>query len=435
MLPTLSRRTRGRYARASALGLLVVLLLDLLSLLSQYYTFQTNLRLNTISTRNDLPGAVRSDKIYIQAQFWTSAQALYNGWTDTLLQLVQILGKENVFVSIVESGSLDNTKDFLRYLDFKLGELNIERNILMSDWSHADELNRTSEVGVFHFPEFMGQNENDGTRREWEVRRIPFLARERNRGLEPLVEMGKLGRRFDKILVLNDVVFRPEDVLSLLGTRQGRYSAACALDFHYANEGYYDTFALRDSEGRQSVQRTFPYFGTGESRTAMLKGMPSRTKSCWNGMVIMDSAPFYTGIGEAETGLKYRGIEDSLAELHVEGSECCLIWADMEAAGDVKAGIWVNPAVRVGYVKKAYEDTHFGASKDFVTGLIYVKGMWRNRSLRWFGGGMKQPKAVKKRVSQWKKEGKTTGENRNEIGEMCLIDEMHVLIWNGWKHL
>jgi hypothetical protein len=435
MFPTLSRRTRGRYARASALGLLIVLLLDLFSLLSQYHTFKSNLHLNTISTRNDLPGAVRSDKIYIQAQFWTSALALYNGWSDTLLELVQVLGKEKVFVSIVESGSLDNTKEFLQYLDYKLGELGIERSVMLSDWSHADELNRTNEAGVFHFPEYAGHNENDGSRREWEVRRIPFLARERNRGLEPLVEMGKNGKRFDKILVLNDVVFRPEDVLSLLGTREGRYSAACALDFHYANEGYYDTFALRDSEGRKSVQRTFPYFRSGDSRAAMLKGMPGRAKSCWNGMVVMDAAPFYSGIGEAEPGLRYRGIEDSLAELHVEGSECCLIWADMEASGDTEAGIWVNPAVRVGYVQKAYEDTHFGVSKDFLTGLVYVKGIWINRFIRWIGSGMKQPRAVKNRVAQWKKEGNSIGEERKEVGEMCLIDEMHVLIWNGWKHL
>jgi hypothetical protein len=77
--------------------------------------------------------------------------ALYNGWSDTLLELVQVLGKENVFVSIVESGNLDNTKEFLRYLDYKLGELGIERSVTMSQWSHADEVNRTNEAGVSIF--------------------------------------------------------------------------------------------------------------------------------------------------------------------------------------------------------------------------------------------------------------------------------------------
>lgn len=156
--------------------------------------------------------------------------ALYGGWSDTLLELVQVLGTQNVFVSIVKSGSLYNTKDFLHYLDYKLGELHVERSVMMSNWSHADELNRTNKAGVFHFPEYTGHNENDGSRREWEVRRIPFLAKERNRGLEPLVEMGNQGKRFDKILVLNDVVYEPRDVLSLLGMREGRYSATCAMD-------------------------------------------------------------------------------------------------------------------------------------------------------------------------------------------------------------
>jgi hypothetical protein len=434
-MPTLSRRTRSRYARATLLCLLLVSLLDTLSLLSGYRTFHSNLQTHTITHISELPSPIRGEKIYIQAQFWTSAVSLYNGWSDTLLQLCQILGPDNVFVSIVESGSLDNTKEFLQYLEYKLGEADVERSIQMSNWSHADELNRTNEEGVLHFPQYAGQDANDGKRREWEVRRIPFLARERNRGLEPLVEMGRQGRRFDKILVLNDVLYTPGDVLTLLGTRNGEYAAACALDFHYATEGYYDTFALRDGLGRESVQRTFPYFGKGETRSAMLRGMPSLVKSCWNGMVAMDAGPFYGGSAGQETGLRYRGIDDSLAEKHVEGSECCLIWADMEANGDLEKGIWVNPAVRVGYVKKAYEDTHFGVNRDFISATVYVKGVWRNRSIRWFGGGMKQAQAVRTRVAQWKKEGRKQGKKRDEVGEMCLIDEMHVLIWNGWKHL
>lgn len=432
---TLSRRTRSRYARASALCILLVCLLDTLSLLSNYHTFQSNLQANTITHLNELPSPIRGEKIYIQAQFWTSAISLYNGWSDTLLQLCQILGPSNVFVSIVESGSLDNTKEFLQFLEYKLGEAGVERSVQMSNWSHADELNRANEEGVLHFPQYEGEDANDGRRREWEVRRIPFLAKERNRGLEPLVEMGRQGRRFDKILVLNDVVFEPGDVLSLLGTRGGEYAAACGLDFHYAEQGYYDTFALRDGEGRESIQRTFPYFGKGKSRSAMLRGAPTRARSCWNGMVVMDAAPFYESNGGRESWLKYRGIEDSLAEKHVEGSECCLIWADMEANGDTEKGIWVNPAVRVGYVKKAYEDTHFGLNRDFISAAEYVKGVWRNRIIGSVGGGMKQAKAVRMRVAQWKKEGRKQGKERDEVGEMCLIDEMHVLIWNGWKHL
>jgi Cryptococcal mannosyltransferase 1 len=51
----------------------------------------------------------------------------------TLLELVQVLGTQNVFVSIVKSGSLDNTKDFLHYLDYKLGELHVERSAMMSN--------------------------------------------------------------------------------------------------------------------------------------------------------------------------------------------------------------------------------------------------------------------------------------------------------------
>ena len=40
----------------------------------------------------------------------------------------------------------------------------------------------------------------------WEVRRIPYLARLRNRAMEPLLEMSP-GRVFDRVLWINDVVF------------------------------------------------------------------------------------------------------------------------------------------------------------------------------------------------------------------------------------
>ena len=70
--------------------------------------------------------------------------------------------------------------------------------------------------------------------------------------------------------------------MTLLDTNGGSYAAACSLDFMHP-PAYYDTFALRDSEGHEPVTATFPYFRSRVSRNAMIAGKPVPVQSCWNG--------------------------------------------------------------------------------------------------------------------------------------------------------
>lgn len=69
----------------------------------------------------------------------------------------------------------------------------------------------------------------------------------------------------------------------LLATRNGDYAAVCSLDFAKP-PAYYDTFALRDSAGYETVMPEFPYFRTGASRNAIVSGQPVPVRSCWNGI-------------------------------------------------------------------------------------------------------------------------------------------------------
>ena len=64
-------------------------------------------------------------------------------------------------------------------------------------------------------------------------------------------------------------------------------------------------------------------------------------------MVALDTAPFLQ-----PSTLHFRGVSDSLAEWHVEGSECCLIHYDNPAPDK---GVWLNPNVRVAYRAKGWE--------------------------------------------------------------------------------
>src|SRR5438270_8111059 len=113
-----------------------------------------------------------------------------------------------------------------------------------------------------------------------------------------------------------------EDITTLIATRDGDYAAVCALDFSKPPL-YYDTFALRDISGAEPVTNTWPYFLAAASRDALLSNAPVPIKSCWNGIVVFQADPFYR-----DPPLSFRGIPDSLAIHHLEGSECCLIHAD-----------------------------------------------------------------------------------------------------------
>ncbi|EXJ93773.1 hypothetical protein A1O1_02166 [Capronia coronata CBS 617.96] len=424
-LRTYRRSPQRRLLRALVFIFGALFLLDLLTLLKHYREFSRNLLSHTYTELSTLPSPVQNQKIFICAQFWTNAKVIHDRWGQALLDLVGVLGKDNVYVSIYESGSLDNTKDILQVLDNVLAENHISRSIVLDPTTHADEIN----AGPL--------DEQGNPRPGWiqtttvgagkEMRRIPYLANLRNKALKPLFDLHSKGRNFDRILFLNDIVFQPSDVLSLLATNQGSYSAACALDFHHPPT-YYDTFALRDSQGNSTIMSSFPYFRSLDSREAMLDGRAVKVQSCWNGMVAMDPSPFYEG-------LRFRALPDSLASKHLEASECCLIYTDMAASNLAGGGIYLNPAVRVGYTVEAYNTTHAGPDQNFVSSTGYVTGVWSNRIKRHLIPAVSaQAKEVAKKMERWVKDGSNSLEKREENGRICVIPEQHILIWNGWKH-
>lgn len=136
----------------------------------------------------------------------------------------------------------------------------------------------------------------------------------------------------------------------------------------------------------------------------------------------MDAAPFYTD------RLSFRGIPDSLAKEHLEGSECCLIHADNPLSRS--KGVWLNPRVRVGYNSDAYDVVN-PESAAWLSTLDIFRGAWKNRFLRWFTTPWFKNIIVKRRLSSWKKQDAS----HEEVGNFCLINEMQVLAYNGWAHV
>lgn len=359
------------------------------------------------------------------------------------MELVTQLGPQNVYVSIYESGSWDDTKAALRSLDAELGKLGVARTVTLDPSTHAEHMANAPSPDEPPSPGWLTSTTTSpfgsagGTKAEKrnELRRIPYLASLRNRSLDPLLLLvanttttTTTTGRFDKLLFLNDITFTPDLISLLLATREGDYAAACSLDYAHPPH-YYDTFALRDAAFAPTTSSLFPYFGSGASRRAMLRREPVPVRSCWNGAVVFDAAPFYPEGG----GLRFRGVEDGLAMRHVEASECCLVHVDNPLSKT--RGVWVNPRVRVGYSVEAGEEVRGERWLGGVGGV--VGGVWRERMGRVAGGwrGWRDQRKMKERVDGWKREGMGLGEERREEGVGCLIDEMQVLRENGWAHI
>ena len=220
--------------------------------------------------------------------------------------------------------------------------------------------------------------------------------------------------------------------MTLLATNNGNYAASCSLDFS-APPLYYDTFALRDSSGAPTVSMTWPYFLSSRSRSVLTSSGDVPVQSCWNGMVAFDAAPFYAT--PTSPGLKFRGLPDSLAQSHLEASECCLIHMDNKLSAE--KGVYLNPNVRVAYNADAYKAVHADGGQ-WPSRWQKVKGVWKNRALRWarWPSRYLERRLVQGRIDSWMKSPLEKGANKNsEAGAICTVDEMQVLVINGWKHL
>ena len=123
-------------------------------------------------------------------------------WSDALLKLCTFLGPQNVFVSIVESGSQDDTKGALRDLSEELDGIGVENRmtLLENQWEQIKGVETIPEEG-----ERQGWVHSGWKNQTWEKRRIPALAELRNRAMEPLVENTK--KKWERVLWINDVVF------------------------------------------------------------------------------------------------------------------------------------------------------------------------------------------------------------------------------------
>ncbi len=134
-------------------------------------------------------------------------------WNSALIRLVGALGTSNVYVSILESGSQEDTKGALRDLETKLNELGVQNKIVLGIDSEqqAEMLKHVPEEDADRTGWIFTARGETG----WELRRIPYLAELRNRVMQPLLQEAR-DTKFDKVLWINDVVFTVSPLLSCI---------------------------------------------------------------------------------------------------------------------------------------------------------------------------------------------------------------------------
>ncbi|KAL7421833.1 hypothetical protein Q5752_003604 [Cryptotrichosporon argae] len=210
------------------------------------------------------------EKYFIAANLYNNQDILPN-WSAELLKLIEHLGPENTFVSIYESNSEDNTRALMSVLDADLALRGVEHRFVSG---HDDD-------------------------RWWPYptapERIAFLVKARNRALEPLQAPDDDVRladweSFTKVLFLNDVLFKWDDIVRLIATREDGddsrapdYDLACAMDFGWS--GLYDTWVARDVCGTP-LRSFWPYVKDEHSIDLVRAEVPFRVGACWNGAVV-----------------------------------------------------------------------------------------------------------------------------------------------------
>lgn len=258
-------------------------LLQVSFLLLLLWTFLETLYIHrTIASSSSKPAPkVNTEKIFIASLPWNNEIVLRTHLINQIRDIVHALGIGNVYISVYENGSFDNTKAALRDLHGELERLGVRNRIVLDEESHQDIVDRAPvhpKEGWIRVNE-AGHEKVSIHKGDYALRRMPYLAGLRNKALEPLAELAEKGEKFDKILFLNDVVYSADDVMKLLHTRDGQYAAACTLDFELP-PGVYDTFALRDSQGYPPMMLTWPFFRSAASRKAVIANEPVPVQSC-----------------------------------------------------------------------------------------------------------------------------------------------------------
>lgn len=139
----------------------------------------------------------------------------------TMFRVGAIVGYQNVFVSIYENGSTDQTQALLRIFDALMHSAGMRVVIRSSN-----------------------------RKRGIHVHRIEYLAEVRNAAMEPLYELrDSENEYFDSVIFMNDILPCVDDLLELIWqSRKQNAGVTCAADYMYHDEIVRSLFLVSGSK-------------------------------------------------------------------------------------------------------------------------------------------------------------------------------------------
>ncbi|KAK9366549.1 cryptococcal mannosyltransferase 1-domain-containing protein [Lipomyces kononenkoae] len=274
--------TPGRGSRRSTVWNSIMIIIGIsYTVLVYTYGLQSPYPRQTAETRfvQNHVKSKTNDAYFIAANFYNNDDIL-STWVAEMAKLISVLGSDNVYVSLAENDSPDNTASSL---------LRFSRYLHHTGVQHS--LNITSGIRPLPMHDPWVDTHT----------RISYMTTIRNIALAPLEEVSStpLGSRMKYIIFLNDVIYRYTDVLKLLDAVQNKESTpdestmpvvmACAMDMQTAT--LYDQWADRDICGN-SLNGMYPFFSAANDRKAVRQGGLVDVGTCWNGLVVMNAGPF-----------------------------------------------------------------------------------------------------------------------------------------------
>ncbi|KZT26075.1 glycosyltransferase family 69 protein [Neolentinus lepideus HHB14362 ss-1] len=280
--------------------------------------------MNIQNVRRDLSGD--SHKYFFAINLYNSFDIIPDLFA-TLFRVAAVLGYHNVYVSIYENGSTDQTKALLRIFDALTRSVGMRVTIRTSM--------RTR--GAFNH-------------------RIEYLAEVRNAAFGPLYELRDAHNEvFDSIIFMNDILPCMDDILELIWqSRKNNAGITCAADYMYHDEigapVFYDNWVARDINGTALENAPFEsVFHDPQSSDRFQRHLPIQVQSCWNGIAVLDPEPFYS-----PPHVKFRMAR--ITEGECSASECSLICNDYWDAGYGR--ILMVPRVKLAYDSKVFDIIH-----------------------------------------------------------------------------
>ena len=259
---------------------------------------------------NDM--VIRIDGTVAIVALLRNSESILPSFQSAIFAAAKSLGPSRVFVSILESGSRDNTARMLARFSTRLSAFGVRNTIQYKN-----------PPGLIPFHEGQAHSGN----------RIEFLAGLRNAVLEPVLRQN---RSFAKVVFLNDVILCGGDILRLLSHD---VDMACAYDFNFGS--FWDNWVYEALPGSRNVLKEF-------SSSIHRAPAPLQNEnvvpviSCWNGAVAFRAEVLYNGV-RFRRG--YTGANDCAQ------SECSLFCLDIRKLGYTT--IIADPTVQVFYQKSS----------------------------------------------------------------------------------